>query len=102
MTSFITHSFDNSYETRLRRKIRQWRWESLHLHPILFVMMLILCGYGLFVLYSASNDNSIIVEKQALRFLLGFIVMFVFAQIPPRRYYQWAPVLFFFSLLTLV
>ena len=54
------------------------------------------------ILYSASNENNGIVEKQLVRLGLGFVVMFIFAQIPPKRYYQWTPWVFFIGLLLLV
>ena len=49
---------------------------------------------GLVILYSASNQNTIMLEKQAMRLVMAFGVMIAFAQIPPRYYYLAAPILF--------
>lgn len=94
--------FDNSYELRLKRKIRHWRWQNLHIDPTLLLMVLALCAYGLFVLYSAGNENFVIVEKQIVRLAMGLVVMLIFAQIPPTRYYQWAPVIYVVSAFLLI
>lgn len=88
--------FDSSYEARLKRKISRWRWQYMHLDPWLLFLLVALINVGLIILFSASNDNLAIVQKQVLRFGLGFAILFIFAQIPPRRYHQWAPHLFIF------
>ncbi len=83
-----------SYEDRLRRRVRQWRWQALHIDPVLLICLLCLGITGLFILYSASNQNMAQVLGQGIRIVLGFAVMIGLAQIPPRRYQQWAPWLF--------
>ncbi|OGT49971.1 MAG: rod shape-determining protein RodA [Gammaproteobacteria bacterium RIFCSPHIGHO2_12_FULL_41_15] len=83
-----------NYEDRLKKRIQRWRWQSLHIDPVLIICLLCLSATGLFILYSASNQNNQTVLAQGLRIGLGFLVMIGLAQIPPRRYYQWAPWLF--------
>jgi rod shape determining protein RodA len=70
----------------------------------LFFGLLILVTFGLFILYSASNENTQLVEKQAMRFIVAFVLMGLLAQIPPSIYRLWAPwfFLFAFSLVVLV
>ncbi len=85
------HTLDNSYEARLKRKMVKLKWHNLHIDPPLFIGLILLTAIGLFILYSASNQNTLMLEKQAWRFLLSFSLMLVFAQIPPRRYQEWAP-----------
>ncbi|OGO95644.1 MAG: rod shape-determining protein RodA [Coxiella sp. RIFCSPHIGHO2_12_FULL_44_14] len=90
-----------SYESRLKRKITQWKWRALHIDPPLLALLLLLTTMGLFILFSASNGDIAMVIKQSLRLLLAFIVMLIFAQIPPKRYYQWAPWVFALGILLL-
>ena len=93
-TNMNNHTLDNAYENRLKRKMIKLRWRNLHIDPTLFVGLILLAGLGLFILYSASNQNIPMLEKQSWRLLLSFGLMLVFAQIPPQRYQQWAPWIF--------
>lgn len=97
-----SNPFNQTYEHRFKRKFKQWGWQTLHLDPVLILMLLTLCSFGLFILYSASNDNPVVIEKQTVRLGIGFIVMLLTAQIPPRYFYQWAPFIFAVSLFLLV
>lgn len=72
---------------------RSW-WERLHIDPPLFYGILTLIGFGLIILYSADNRSLALLFRQMTWVGLSLIVMLVFAQIPPRRYYQWAPWIF--------
>ncbi len=92
----------DSYQDRIKSKLRRANWNTLHIDPWLTLALLCLISFGLIILYSASNQTPGIVEKQLLRLGLGFAVMFIFAQIPPQRYYQWTPWLFIAGLLLLV
>ncbi len=91
-----------SYESRLKRKMANLRWRSLHLDPPLLVLLILISGFGLFILFSASNEIMGMMEKQLLRIMIGFIILFIFAQIPPKRYYEWAPWVFTITLVLLV
>jgi len=91
-----------SYEARLRKKISAVRWQHLHLDSVLLLSLITLIVTGLFILYSASNRNIHMVVSQSIRFFLGFIILFIFAQISPRKYYQWAPYLFIFIIVLLL
>lgn len=65
-------------------------WQFFHIDiPLLFGILLLIL-IGLLILYSASNKNIIIIEQQLIRIGLSFIVLFVFAQIPPIVYQRWA------------
>jgi len=93
---------DDSYQSRIKNKLRQSDWQTLHLDPWLLTGLLTLVLFGMLILYSASNQSTAIIEKQMVRLGLGFVVMLVFAQIPPKRYYQWTPWLFGMGVLLLV
>src|SRR3990167_5426686 len=92
----------HSYESRLKRKMAHLKWQALHIDPPLLVLLLLLALVGLFVLFSASNQNASMLEKQTIRFVVAFIVMLIFAHIPPKRYYQWAPWIFAIGLFLLL
>ena len=68
--------------------------QSLHLDIPLLVCLLALAGTSLFVLYSASGQNMDIIERQAVRLLIGFIIMLALAQINAATLIRWTPVIF--------
>lgn len=49
---------------------------------------------GLFILYSAGNQNMVLIYKQESHILMAFVIMFICAQIPPRKYQALAPWIF--------
>ncbi len=73
----------------------------LHIDLPLLVALLLLAGLGLFVLYSAGEQQSEIVTRQLIRLAIAFGVMFALAQIPPLVIRRWAPWLFGIGLLLL-
>jgi rod shape determining protein RodA len=71
------------------------RWLAfLHVDVPLLTGLLVLCGVGLGVLYSASGQDMEQVEKQVVRLLLAFGVMLVAAQIHPSRMRRWSPAIY--------
>lgn len=87
-------------DSHLQRK-EGWVYR-LHLDPVLLSLLVILCGVGLVILFSASGQSIEHVEKQLTRYGLAFLVMFVFAQFDPVVYKRWAPWLFVLGLAALV
>jgi len=75
---------------------------KLHLDPVLLGLLLLLCGVGLAILYSASGQSAVHVEKQLVRYGLAFFVMFLFAQLDPIIYKRWSPWLYLVGVLALV
>lgn len=67
---------------------------TLHLDPILLGGVLILCGLGLFTLYSATGESMDRVQAQMLRLMVGLGLLFAVAQIHPRNYEALAPWLY--------
>src|SRR5690554_2625731 len=65
-------------------------------------MLLTLMAFGMLVLYSAAEQSTTVVGRQALRFALGLGVMLVLAQLPPRLLKAWAPWLYLLALLMLI
>ena len=64
------------------------------LDPALLVLLLMIIGFGLVVLYSASGQNMAVVNRQAVRIGFGLVVMLVISQVPPRILRAWTPWLY--------
>lgn len=77
-------------------------WSYTHLDGWLLLLLLLLCGFGLFILYSASGQDSGYVMKQAVRMGAGFFVMVVLAQLTPRFLGRWTPWLYVIGICLLV
>ncbi len=63
----------------------------IHLDLPLILLILILAALGLIILYSASNQNMHIFYRQLIHFAIGWSLMIISAQIPPRIYQALAP-----------
>lgn len=74
----------------------------LHLDPPLLVGLLLLMFSGLAVLYSAGGESMDLVVRQCVRFGAGLAALFLLAQIPPRSYRFWAPVIYSIGLVLLI
>ena len=74
----------------------------LHLDLPLLTGLLLLCGFGLLVLFSASDQSGLQVERQMLRFGLAFAVMVAVAQLSPEKLRRWGPWLYGGGVLLLV
>jgi len=61
--------------------------------PLLFAILMV-CAFGLFVLYSASGYNPDLLTRQSVRIGIAVVVMLIVAQIPPKMMRMWAPWLF--------
>ena len=88
MSKDFSRSMQNS-SAHLRR--RRGIWSYTHLDAPLLILLMLLCAFGLFVLYSASAQDSGYVTRQAVRMGVGFVAMFVIAQISPGLLERWAP-----------
>ena len=65
------------------------RW--LHIDAPLFVGLLLLSGFGLLILYSASGKNEAEVSRQALIMAVSILVMVIVAQFNVHFFRRWAP-----------
>ncbi|MDG1945101.1 MAG: rod shape-determining protein RodA [Halioglobus sp.] len=66
----------------------------LHIDVPLLLLLLVLTLYGLVVLYSASGESMAAVTRQGRYFLVGYVIMFLGAQVSLQRYARWAPWLY--------
>jgi len=75
---------------------------DLHLDLPLLTGLILLCGFGLVVLYSASDQDMGQIQRQLIRLGLAFVVMVVMAQVPPSQIRRWSPGLFVIGLALLI
>lgn len=73
----------------LRRKANVL--QVFHIDLPLLLILLALAAFGLTVLYSAAGSEMHYVKRQSVFFVLGFIGMFIVAQIPLAMMQRWAP-----------
>lgn len=66
-------------------------WRLIHTDPPLLVGIILLCSFGLFVLFSASDRNAEVVQRQAMTMIAGLVVMFIVAQFNVHFFRRWAP-----------
>jgi len=70
-------------------------WLGLpRLDPVMLVLLLLIIGFGLMVLYSASGQDMAVVYRQAVRLGVGLFVMLVISQVPPHILRIWTPWLY--------
>ena len=67
----------------------------------LLLALTIVAVLGLMILYSAGRENLDLVLRQAVRLGLGFAIMLVLAQVPPRVLRYWTPWIFFMGIVLL-
>ena len=84
------------------RSRRRSVWRLLHTDPPLLAGVILLCGFGLMVLYSASDADQAVVRRQALVMVAGLVVMFMVSQFSVDFFRRWAPSLYAIGLLLLV
>ncbi len=68
--------------------------QSVHIDPIMLMLILLVLLYGLVVLYSAVDGSETLFRAQLLRLGLAFVALVVAAQLPPHFYARWAPVVY--------
>jgi len=75
---------------------------DLHLDLPLLTGLVLLCGFGLMVLYSAGGQDMGLIQRQVIRLGVAFVVMITLAQVHPQTLRRWAPWLFAIGILMLV
>lgn len=76
--------------------------QRLHVDLPLLFGLLILTGIGLFVLYSASSQDSAMIYRQAARLALAFAILFAVAQLSPSTLAFWSPWIYGVGLILLI
>jgi rod shape determining protein RodA len=75
---------------------------ALHLDGMLLSGLAIVCFFGLFVLYSAAGDNTVLWFSQVARFGIGVAVMITIAQVPDHFIRMAAPISYAVGMVLLV
>ena len=94
----IAHEFaeDRQAPTLIARFIQR-----AHIDLPLLVTVLLLCGLGLVVLYSAGGQDPGLIQRQAVRLAAGLVMLLVLAQVPPYLLRMWTPWIFLLGMLLL-
>lgn len=69
-------------------------WTRLHIDLPLLIFLLALTGFGLVVLYSAGGAELYYVKRQAIFFAMGYVLMFIVAQINLSFLMRWSWILY--------
>lgn len=81
---------------------RHSRLAQFHIDTPLLLGLLALIGFGLMVLYSASGQSIVMMERQMIRLGIALAVMVAFAQIKPQTLKRWSFPLFLVGVALLV
>jgi rod shape determining protein RodA len=84
---FVRQMPDQSNDLARRVSI----WQRLHIDPILLLLLLVLTGFGLIVLYSASGQSMNTIMRQGRFLLIAYVSMFIIAQLDVERIKRLAP-----------
>jgi len=77
------------------------RWRRVHVDGVLLVLLILVMGFGIVVLYSASGHNTAYLERQIVFMAGGLLLMFCVAQVPLRYLEYWAAAPYIIGLLLL-
>lgn len=77
-------------------------WDKIHIDPIFVLIIFALLTYSGFIIWSASGQDPGMMERKLGQILIGIVLMFVLAQVPPRVYQSWAPYLYVLSVVLLM
>ena len=67
---------------------------GLHVDGPLLIGLMLVCGLGMVVLYSAGGQDSSLIVRQVTRLAVAMGAMLLIAQVPPNYLRMWAPWLF--------
>lgn len=78
-------------------------WLGLpRLDPVMLALLLLVIGFGLVVLYSASGQDMAMVYRQLIRLGVGLLAMLVISQVPPHILRIWTPWLYVIGVIMLL
>ena len=85
----------------MRRLYPAWvKWPQIDY--ALLAGLVLLMGFGLVVLYSASGQDISVVYRQGTRIGVGLVAMLVLSQVPPHILRAWTPYLYGIGLILLL
>ena len=74
----------------------------VHVDGTLLAALLLVCSFGLVVLYSATEQSTALLVKQLVRIALGLAAMVMLAQLSPDQIARWSPAFYLAGLGLLV
>ncbi|MEW5755634.1 MAG: rod shape-determining protein RodA [Pseudomonadota bacterium] len=90
------------FEVSRRQQSATASAQIFHLDIPLLLGLVTLCIAGLLILYSASGQDLVMVERQLVRLTLGFAVMAAIAQLRPTTLLRWTPWLYGVGVILLI
>jgi len=95
---FIRRMPEARHDLRRRRSL----WQIIHIDPVLFFLLVCLTAFGLVVLFSASEGNTIMLRRQIVFFVIAYTGMFAIAQIRLGHFARWSILLYLGALILLI
>ena len=83
------------------KQVFNWQY-YIRIDPILFILLVVICAMGLITLYSAGRQDMDLVAAQAMRMLLGFILMIIIAYLPPQFLKTMTPIAYVIGVILLL
>lgn len=77
-------------------------FERFHIDLPLLLGILVAMGFSLVIMYSASGQDIAMMERQGMRMILSIAIMLLLAQLSPRSFESFAPIIFFAGVILLV
>lgn len=77
-------------------------WQSIHIDLTLLMLVLLVVGAGFIILFSASNQQTKLVQIQFFHFIVGLIALFTLAQVSPATLQRYTPLFYTFCILCLL
>lgn len=76
--------------------------QKLHIDLPLLLGLLVLCGVGLVILFSAGGQDYSVIYRQLLRLAVAFTIMILIAQLPPAQLERWSLSIYMTGIVLLV
>ncbi|MXP66349.1 peptidoglycan glycosyltransferase MrdB [Pantoea sp. Nvir] len=77
-------------------------WIRIHIDPMFMLIILALLTYSVVVIWSASGQDSSMMQHKIIQIAIGLVIMLLLAQVPPRVYEGWAPYLYIVCMTLLI
>ena len=76
--------------------------QRLHIDLPLLIGLLVLCGIGTVILYSAGGHDISVIYSQIIRLCMAFLMMLLIAQLPPAQLERWSLSIYLIGILLLL
>lgn len=76
--------------------------QRLHIDLPLLLGLVVLCGVGLVILFSAAGQDYTVIYRQLLRMAVAFTIMILVAQLPPAQLERWSLSIYMVGIILLI